>query len=417
MILSTYRTSYRNILIEAVIGNIADETADAIVNAANSRLAGGGGVDGAIHRRGGPAIMEETNQLYPGGCPTGYAVVSTAGNLNSQYVVHTVAPVFVSGNENQQALLASAYRQSLQQACQAGCRTVAFPSLGTGAYHWPVALGSEIAIKTLMAFIDQLPDGASLERVRFVLFDMPAFQAYRDKIGELVPPPWLPQEDKMTGAVDYRTVEEVQRYDERMGTIRNVARENEYLLSKLNPTPESTILEIGFGTGIFARTAAGRCKKVVAFDVSEAMRLYAQQKARAEGIANVEFRKGGFLNFDVGEEQFDFAFSSLALHHLNDQWKAEAVHRIGQAVRPGGLFLLVDVIWDTPGDGFCDYVTQFIPPDLDPVMLLPLFGHIKKESSTFCWIMEGIFDRCGFDILTKEHFGSLPMLYLCKKRA
>ena len=118
-------------------GDITAEQVDAIVNAANSRLAGGGGVDGAIHRRGGPAIMAETDAKYPDGCPTGSAVLSTAGNLPAKYVIHAVGPVWSGGHRGEAELLAGAYRRAFELAVAAGCRSIALPALSTGAYRYP----------------------------------------------------------------------------------------------------------------------------------------------------------------------------------------------------------------------------------------------------------------------------------------
>src|SRR3954452_49553 len=117
--------------LELVMGDITQQDVDAIVNAANSRLAGGGGVDGAIHRAGGPSIMEETRQLYPDGCPTGSAVITAAGNLRAKYVIHAVGPFWSGGNRREAGLLAAAYRTSLELAAAHDCRSIALPALST----------------------------------------------------------------------------------------------------------------------------------------------------------------------------------------------------------------------------------------------------------------------------------------------
>jgi len=153
--------------LELVQGDIIAQEVDAIVNAANSRLAGGGGVDGAIHRRGGPAIMEETDRRYPEGCPTGTAVITGAGNLASQYVIHTVGPVWSGGQRGEAELLASAYRSCLELAVENDCRSVAFPSLSTGVYRYPIDQAARIALGTVKDF---LIAQSAPELVRFVLF-------------------------------------------------------------------------------------------------------------------------------------------------------------------------------------------------------------------------------------------------------
>jgi O-acetyl-ADP-ribose deacetylase (regulator of RNase III) len=167
--------------LELVQGDITDQEVDAIVNAANSRLAGGGGVDGAIHRRGGSEIMAETQQRYPDGCPTGSAVLSTAGHLPAKYVVHAVGPVWHGGEQGEPEQLASAYWSSLEQAVAHRCGSVAFPSLSTGAYGYPLDQASRIALRTTVDFLrqHQVPP-----LVRFVLFGQDAWDAFRDALSE-----------------------------------------------------------------------------------------------------------------------------------------------------------------------------------------------------------------------------------------
>ncbi|MFF7983013.1 O-acetyl-ADP-ribose deacetylase [Streptomyces sp. NPDC007901] len=165
--------------ITFVQGDITRQTADAIVNAANSSLLGGGGVDGAIYRRGGPAILAECRKLRAGhygkGLPTGQAVATTAGELDAQWVIHTVGPVH-SGTEDRSALLASCYRESLKRADELGARTVAFPAVSTGVYGWPIDDGARIAVTTV-----QETDTA-VEEVRFVLFDAHAYEAFARRL-------------------------------------------------------------------------------------------------------------------------------------------------------------------------------------------------------------------------------------------
>ncbi|GAB6164037.1 O-acetyl-ADP-ribose deacetylase [Thermostilla marina] len=161
--------------IELVQGDITDQEVDAIVNAANSRLAGGGGVDGAIHRRGGPSIMAETQAKYPQGCPTGSAVISTAGDLPAKFVIHAVGPIWRGGNAGERDLLASAYRRSLELAVEHDCRSVAFPALSAGAYRYPLPEAARVALETTADF---LKCRRAPELVRFVLFGEDAFAAF-----------------------------------------------------------------------------------------------------------------------------------------------------------------------------------------------------------------------------------------------
>jgi O-acetyl-ADP-ribose deacetylase (regulator of RNase III) len=154
---------------------------DAIVNAANSSLLGGGGVDGAIHRAGGPAILEECRAIRAkqGGCPTGEAVITTAGKLPAKYIIHTVGPVWVNGNKNERELLANCYRNSLQLAVENGVTSIAFPNISTGIYHFPKPEAAEIAIETVQRFIanDNKP-----EDVFFVCFDDENYALYEERL-------------------------------------------------------------------------------------------------------------------------------------------------------------------------------------------------------------------------------------------
>ena len=154
-------------------GDLTHQETEAIVNAANSRLAGGGGVDGAIHRAGGPAIMEETRKF--GGCPTGEAVITSGGNLKAKYVIHTVGPIYQGGNRGEARLLASAYHESLKLADKKGIRSVAFPSLSTGAYGYPLEEAARIAVKTISGYIRE---NQVFDRVGLVLFGNQAYQTY-----------------------------------------------------------------------------------------------------------------------------------------------------------------------------------------------------------------------------------------------
>lgn len=170
-------------LLELVQGDITEQKVDAIVNAANSQLAGGGGVDGAIHRRGGSSIMEETSEKYPDGCPTGSAVITSAGDLPAQYVIHTVGPRWNGGRSGESDLLESAYRKSLALAAERECVSVAFPSLSTGAYRYPIDQASRIALRTAIEFLSN-PDHGFPSRVYFVLFDEGSYGAFAAALEE-----------------------------------------------------------------------------------------------------------------------------------------------------------------------------------------------------------------------------------------
>jgi O-acetyl-ADP-ribose deacetylase len=161
--------------ITLVLGDITEQRVDAIVNAANSSLLGGGGVDGAIHRKGGPAILEECRKLrashYGRGLGTGQAVATTAGNLPARWVIHTVGPVYSSTDDGSE-LLASCYRESLRIAHELGAETVAFPAISTGIYGWPMASAADIAVRAIGL------SPISVNEVRFVLFSDDAYAAF-----------------------------------------------------------------------------------------------------------------------------------------------------------------------------------------------------------------------------------------------
>lgn len=161
--------------VELVQGDITRETTEAIVNAANTTLLGGGGVDGAIHRAGGPEILAACRKL--GGCATGDAKLTTGGRLAARWVIHTVGPVWRDGRHGEPALLESAYRRSLEVARAAGIRSVAFPSISTGAYRFPIETAAPIAIGTVLAFGRTYPD--ALDLVRFVLYSASDLAVYR----------------------------------------------------------------------------------------------------------------------------------------------------------------------------------------------------------------------------------------------
>ena len=178
----TMKRLIANQTLELHQGDITLEEVDAIVNAANSRLAGGGGVDGAIHRRGGPAIMAETDARYPEGCPTGSAVISTGGNLKARYVIHAVGPVWNGGHRGEAELLAGAYRRVLELAVENNCRSMALPALSTGAYRYPMDQAARVALQTAIEFLQEHKQPAI---VRFVLFDAGAYGAFAAALEEL----------------------------------------------------------------------------------------------------------------------------------------------------------------------------------------------------------------------------------------
>jgi O-acetyl-ADP-ribose deacetylase len=165
-----------------VRGDITEQEVDAIVNAANSSLMGGGGVDGAIHRKGGPAILEECRKIraadHPEGLPTGRAVATTAGNLRARWVIHTVGPVYAK-SEDRSALLASCHTESLRVADELGAQTVAFPAISTGVYGYPLEEAAPVAIEAIRGA------DTNVREVRFVLFDEDAHRAFEQALAKV----------------------------------------------------------------------------------------------------------------------------------------------------------------------------------------------------------------------------------------
>jgi len=158
------------------LGDITKQEVDVIVNAANSGLRGGGGVDGAIHRAGGPTILRECIEIRSG-CPTGEAVITGAGELHAKYVIHAVGPVWRGGEKGEAELLSEAYKSSLKLALEHGCKSIAFPSLSTGIYNYPMNFASKIAIQTVSSFCEK---NEGIEKVVFVVFSDESLALYEE---------------------------------------------------------------------------------------------------------------------------------------------------------------------------------------------------------------------------------------------
>ncbi|MGA3192394.1 MAG: O-acetyl-ADP-ribose deacetylase [Candidatus Bathyarchaeia archaeon] len=177
----------RNAKIRLVQGDITDVDADAIVNAANQTLMGGGGVDGAIHRKGGPTILEECKRIraseWPNGLLTGKAVITSGGRLRAKHVIHTVGPVWHGGSHGEPGLLADAYENSLELAASKKLKTVAFPSISTGAYEYPVEKASRTALTTVKQFLER---ESTLREITFALFTEHDLKVYTEAANEIL---------------------------------------------------------------------------------------------------------------------------------------------------------------------------------------------------------------------------------------
>ena len=172
--------------VSIVQGDITKQATDAIVNAANPSLMGGGGVDGAIHRAGGPTILEECKKIVArqGRLPTAKAVITTGGNLQARYVIHTVGPIWHGGSSNEAELLRSAYYECLKLATENKLASISFPSISTGAYGYPLDEAARIAVRTVVSFLEK--QGTSIEEVVFVLFDSRTHQSYLAALQEVM---------------------------------------------------------------------------------------------------------------------------------------------------------------------------------------------------------------------------------------
>jgi putative AdoMet-dependent methyltransferase len=225
-------------------------------------------------------------------------------------------------------------------------------------------------------------------------------------------PDWQWNELQQVG-VDYFDDSEVDRYERRMGEFRDLQAEDAAILETLALPESSNILEIGTGTGHFAREAARAGHRVTAVDVSPAMLRYAQDRAKAEGLSGIEFRQAGFLTFSAAPAAFDAAVSVVALHHLPDLWKAVALNNIHNALKPGGIFFLCDVVFRSKGNNLQKQFDAFIsamPESTRPGAV----GHVAKEHSTLDWIMEGLLHRAGFRISRIADDKAPLIRYLCQ---
>jgi ubiquinone/menaquinone biosynthesis C-methylase UbiE len=215
---------------------------------------------------------------------------------------------------------------------------------------------------------------------------------------------------------DFASVAEVQVYDERMGGFRDVDAENRGTLKTLALAKGATVLEIGCGTGRFARMAASQGLQVTAVDVSRAMLDYVRAKVEEDRLPEIKTQNAGFLTMDFPSGSFDAVVSGIALHHLPDAWKLVALRNIARVLKSNGQFLLRDIVYSLKGDDPTDAAFKRFLDGVCESMYKPCVGHIKKEFSTYDWIMEGLLTRAGFEILSTASEPAELLIYHCCKR-
>ena len=231
-------------------------------------------------------------------------------------------------------------------------------------------------------------------------------------------PKWQYDEMKLTG-VDFNSNEFTEKYDEHHQKIRDFKKETEERIKLLGLDKESTVIDMGCGTGAFAINAASYYKKIYAIDVSQMMINHARKKANKAGIDNIEFHNGGFLTYRHYDEPADGIVCTLVLHHLPDLWKQVALQKLSQILRPGGKLLLFDVVLSTDTkkiESSIEKYIQIMVGRLGIQMKNELETHFRQEFSTFDWIMEEMLQRAGFEINKSDYIEGFFANYLCTKK-
>lgn len=239
-------------------------------------------------------------------------------------------------------------------------------------------------------------------------------------------PAWLYDETRQIGT-DYEDLSEIRAYDRRMAKIRDVGEEVREVLDLLDLTPESTVLELGCGTGKFSLAAVSRCSKVIAADISLPMLRYAREKAKerlrelgqAGDIKRIEYVRGGFLTYDHRGEPLDAVVSQFALHHLPDFWKQVALIRIAGMLKPAGKLFIRDVVYSFDAADYESFFDRYLSRMADmggEGTPRDILVHIRDEHSTIGWMMEGMIERAGFSIERSDYRAGFIASYLCVKR-
>jgi putative AdoMet-dependent methyltransferase len=230
-------------------------------------------------------------------------------------------------------------------------------------------------------------------------------------------PKWQYDELKFSG-VDYSSVEQVAAYDNMHRKFRDYKKGTEEVIRRLALDSTSTVIDLGSGTGAFALYAAKKCKTIYAVDISPAMINYCRQAAEKEGLTNITFCQGGLLSYEHAGEPADAAVCVAVLHHLPDFWKLEALKRVYRMLKPGGKFLLFDIVFPSTEADLNKKIEDFIKGMallVDGRLAEESVVHIKDEFSTYDWIMEGIIRRSGFHIESAEYGKGFQTVYVCLK--
>jgi len=231
-------------------------------------------------------------------------------------------------------------------------------------------------------------------------------------------PRWQYNEKKFSG-VDYSRSDEVAAYDSRHRKFRDYAKSTEEILRRLALTADSTVIDLGSGTGAFALHAARSCRTIYAVDISAAMLDYCRQQAEKEGVTNIVFCHGGLLTYEHLAESADAAVCVAVLHHLPDFWKGMALARCGRMLKPGGRFYLFDIVFPSHEPRLDEKVDEWITAlgtMADARVAEEAVVHARDEFSTYDWIMEGLLTRSGFRIDTAEYGHGFQAAYVCTKR-
>lgn len=228
---------------------------------------------------------------------------------------------------------------------------------------------------------------------------------------------WQYNELKFSG-IDYSSVEQVAAYDSMHKKFRDYAKGTEEIIRRLGIDSNTTVIDLGSGTGAFTLHAARKCKKIYAVDISEAMIGYCRQEAEKEGLTNIEFHQGGLLTYEHTAEPADAAVCIAVLHHLPDFWKLKALTRCCGMLKPGGRFLLFDIVFPSTEPDINRKIDEFIK-GMEVMVGARLAEesviHVRDEFSTYDWIIEGIIRRSGFQIDAVEYGNGFQTTYVCTK--